>query len=118
MLSRAARLQAAALVWLVALLWAPVGFAQDPFGGDIGGGSPGGGFGAGSQKQKPKKKNPDEPETHAASGAGDHVIPPGGEPTLPDNPLAVPEAVAKGIGSDAALGRRSRVEPLWALLRG
>lgn len=110
MLSRAARFQAAALVWLVALLWAPLGFAQDPFGGDIGG-APGGGFGQGSpSKQKPKKKNPDEPETHAASGAGDHVIPPGGEPTLPDNPLAVPEAVAKGIGSDAALDEPSLAE--------
>src|SRR5262245_16987340 len=110
MSSRAARLRAAALVWLVALFWAPFGFAQDPFGGDMGG--PGGGFSpsAPRSKQQQSKKKPDEPETHAASGAGDHVIPPGGEPTLPDDPLAVSEAVAERIGSDAALDEPSPSE--------
>jgi len=104
MSSRAARLRAAALAWIVALLWAPLGFAQDPFGGDMGG-PPGGNFGA-QPKSKAKPKASDQPETHAASGAGDHVIPPGGEPTLPEDPLAIPEAVAKRIGSDAALDER------------
>jgi hypothetical protein len=102
MSSRAARLRAAALVWIVALLWAPLGFAQDPFGGDMGG-PPGGNFGPQSKPKSKQKANPDQPETHAASGAGDHVIPPGGEPTLPEDPLALPDAVAKSIGSDAAL---------------
>lgn len=57
----------------------------------------------GAPRAKAKPKASDQPETHAASGGGDQMIPPGGEPTLPDNPLEVSEAVAKRIGSDAAL---------------
>ena len=34
------------------------------------------------------KKDPDEPELHAAPGASDQVVAPGSEPSLPDNPLA------------------------------
>ena len=104
MLSRAARLRAAALVWLSVAFWALTGAAQDPFGGDMGGPSPGGGFG-GAPKAKPKgpPKPSDQPETHAASGAGDHLVTPGGEPTLPEDPLALPDAIAQRVGTDARL---------------
>src|SRR5262245_38823360 len=105
MSSRAARLRAAALVWIAALLWVPLAFAQDPFGGDMNSPTPGG-FGP-QPRQKPKPKPSDAPETHAASGADEHLIPPGGEPTIPDDPLALPDAIAKRIGSDATLDEPS-----------
>lgn len=68
-------------------------------------GMPGGGFGGpgpseGSGSKKPKKKNPDEPETHAATGAGDEVVAPGGEPTLPEKPLELAPRTLRHIGSD------------------
>src|SRR5687767_766408 len=106
MSSRAARLRAAALVWLAASCWAPLALAQ--LGGDMGGPPGGSTFSPGQQRPKPKKgKEADQPETHAASGAGDHVIPPGGEPTLPDDPLAISDAVAQRIGTDATLDEPS-----------
>ncbi len=104
MLSSAARIRAAALICL-SCFWASTAFGQDPFGSDLG--DPGGGFGnrppAGAAKPKPSTRPSDAPETHAASGAGDRLVTPGGEPTLPDDPLALPEVIAKQIGSDAAL---------------
>jgi hypothetical protein len=63
------------------------------------GGGPGPGGGGGGQK-KPKKKDPNEPETHAATGAGDEVVAPGGEPTLPEKPLEVSKRTERHIGSD------------------
>jgi hypothetical protein len=69
-----------------------------PMGGGMGGGMPG----AGGKKAPKKKKNPNEPETHAASGASDEVLPTGSEPALPPDPLGVPKPVKAQIGSDAA----------------
>jgi len=69
-------------------------------------GMPGGGFGgpgpgpSGGGEAKKKKKNPDEPETHAATGAGDEVVAPGGEPTLPEKPLELKPRTLRHIGSD------------------
>src|SRR5205823_2268031 len=81
----------------------------DQFGGGMGPGmgrpSMGGGMtppGQGGGGKKPKKKS-NEPETHAASGATDDVVPPGTEPTLPAKPLELSPAVRNRIGSDAAM---------------
>jgi hypothetical protein len=96
-------IRAALLAWMLLLAGTGTSSAQDPFGNDMG--PPSGGFGGSRPRQKaqPKKKNPDEPETHAASGAGDHLLTPGGEPTLPEKPLEIPDSIAKRIGSDARL---------------
>ncbi len=70
----------------------------------------GGGFGppTPSRPGKPQPSRPsDVPETHAASGAGDRLVTPGGEPTLPDDPLAISETVASQIGTDAAANEPS-----------
>jgi hypothetical protein len=64
--------------------------------GGPGMGSPGGG---GGEKKKPKK-DPNEPETHAATGAGDNVVAPGGEPSLPEEPLKLKKSTLRRIGSD------------------
>lgn len=55
------------------------------------------------QQQTAPKKDPNAPETHAASGSGDDSIPKTttGEPTLPQNPLEIPDSVKKQIGSSA-----------------
>src|SRR5690606_25662552 len=80
-------------------LWAswaaPVAAQVDPFGG---------GMGAGQQQaptqQKPKAPPPGTPELHAASGGGDSTLPEGSEPTLPEAPLAISEALRARLGSD------------------
>lgn len=105
-------LWAVVLVISVGIFSTPKALAQ-MFGPGMGGGmgpgmgggmSPGMGGGMGqSGGKKPKKKNPNEPETHAASGASEEVVPPGTEPTLPAKPLEVPPEVKSKIGSDAAL---------------
>lgn len=66
---------------------------------------PGGGMRppAGGRPAPSSPRPSDQPETHAASGAGDRLVTPGGEPTLPEDPLAIPEAVAEQIGTDAQL---------------
>ncbi len=78
----------------------------DQFGGGMGG-PMGGGMGSRPSGQAPAKKkkkaDPKQPETHAASGASDDVLPAGSEPTLPDKPLEIPPKVKARIGSDAAL---------------
>src|SRR5215471_14265480 len=49
-----------------------------------------------------KTPNPKEPQTHAASGASDESMRLGGtEPSLPINPLEIPDKIKKEIGSDA-----------------
>lgn len=86
--------------------WAPAVLAQDPFGPGLG--DPGNSIsprpppGAGRPKPSTSPSS-DVPETHAASGAGDRLVTPGGEPTLPEDPLALPDVIAKQIGSDAVL---------------
>jgi hypothetical protein len=103
MSSRAGRRCVAALVCALAVYRSAPAHAQDPFGSDLG--DPG--FPsrppAGGARPKPSKPSDDAPETHAASGAGDRLVTPGGEPQLPEEPLKIPEAVAKQIGSDATL---------------
>jgi hypothetical protein len=75
-----------------------------PGGGGMGmpgfGGGPGPSPGGGGGAKKPKKKDPNEPETHAATGAGDTVVAPGGEPTLPEKPLELSPRTKRHIGSD------------------
>ncbi len=70
------------------------------------GGGMGPGFGGNRPKPEPKQKpkqDPDMPETHAASGSGDSMLPQGSEPTLPEKPLEISESVAKRIGTDKVL---------------
>jgi len=55
--------------------------------------------GARPQTKTPKKKK-GQPEMHAAPGAGDQLVPPGSEPSLPDHPLQVSKKTRKRIGSD------------------
>lgn len=60
----------------------------------------------GGPQRPPKQKAPpkeDVPETHAAPGASDSLIPPGSEPALPDDPLELKDSIAKRIGSDMKL---------------
>lgn len=52
-----------------------------------------------SQSKKKKKKN-GGPELHAAPGAGDQLVPPGSEPSLPEHPLEIGKKTRKRIGSD------------------
>jgi len=87
------------------LTLAPNARAQGMMPGGMGGpgmgpgmGGPGG-PGGGQAKKKPKK-DPNEPETHAATGAGDTVVAPGGEPSLPEEPLKLKKTTAARIGSD------------------
>jgi len=70
--------------------WAQVGMP-----GGVGGPPPGGG------NSKPKAQ-PDQPETHAASGAEEASPLQTQEPSLPPDPLDIPANVASQIGSSAA----------------
>jgi hypothetical protein len=73
-------------------------------------GGMGGGFGPGTglPQQKPSKPPPPKktesgeeiPEMHAASGGAESTIQQGNEPTLPEEPLAVSDAVKAQIGTD------------------
>jgi hypothetical protein len=76
--------------------------AQDPMGGGMMPGFGGGGGPPPGEAKKPKK-DPNEPETHAATGAGDTVVAPGGEPTLPEEPLKLSPRTRGRIGSDLDL---------------
>lgn len=98
------RATSAAALGLALLLGAESARAQ--FGPTFGGGGPTGG----NIPQRPPptqssgpKKPANMPETHAASGASESLVPPGQEPTLPDKPLELKPSVASRIGSDAAL---------------
>src|SRR5258706_14485552 len=69
-------------------------------------GGPGMGPGMGqsprSAPKKPAAPNPNEPQTHAASGASDDAMRLGGaEPSLPTNPLEISPEVRDKIGTDA-----------------
>ena len=83
------------------------GMSPGGMGGGMGPGmGPGMGGGMGPRGGAPapkKKKEPaaGEPEFHAASGASDQLVAPGGEPSLPEKPLELKRSVAKDIGSDA-----------------
>ena len=65
-------------------------------------GGPGMGPGPSSAPKKPAAPNPNEPQTHAASGASDDTMRLGGsEPGLPQNPLEISPEVRSQIGTDA-----------------
>jgi hypothetical protein len=98
---------------LAVALFATNALAQDPMGPGLmpqmGGGPPPSGA------SSAPKKDPNMPEMHAASGASDSLIAPGGEPTLPAEPLKLSERALERIGSDLELGnleqgRASRTE--------
>jgi hypothetical protein len=90
------RLAIAALVTSAFFAPSPAA-AQDPMGPGL---MPGFGSGSDPQPKAKPKKDPNEPETHAASGADDTVVAPGGEPSLPDEPLKLKEKTLDRIGSD------------------
>lgn len=76
----------------------PGGFSN---GGIPGAGIPGSGVpGSGSPSRKQPDKKPTGPETHAASGADDGPKLPTQEPTLPEDPLALPKDSKVRLGSD------------------
>ena len=80
-----------------ALIAATPALAVAQFPGGIGG--PGGpGVGGPPQSKPPPKQQ--GPETHAASGADDAPKLPTQEPTLPEDPLALPKGAKKRIGTD------------------
>ena len=92
----------------IAVTAAPsIAHAQFPGGGmspGMGGMGPGGmggmGSGMGNQRKKPQPKQ-EGPETHAASGADDAPRMPTQEPTLPEDPLALPKASTLRLGTDS-----------------
>lgn len=115
-------LRAAVFLALAVILGSNEAFAQfggggggfGPMGPGMGGPTPG----ATQSAKKPKKRKSNEPETHAAAGASEEVVPAGAEPALPAQPLHVPKSVARRIGSDAALdepetGRSSETNRLF-----
>jgi hypothetical protein len=59
-------------------------------------------------KKEEKKRNEDEPELHAAPGVSDEELGSGSEPTMPADPLAIPEHVAKRIGTDTPLDEQEQ----------
>jgi len=70
--------------------------------GGMGPGGPGGPGGPPPQgRPKQQQPNPAEPQSHAASGAEEAQPLQTQEPSLPQDPLAVPPAVAKQLGSSA-----------------
>jgi hypothetical protein len=90
----------ALLVGFGLALVAGTGSAQDGFGPGL---QPGFGQGPGGPpKSAPTqpKKDPNEPELHAAPGASDQVVAPGGEPSLPEDPLTISQRTFDRIGSD------------------
>ncbi len=98
----------ALLAALIALAWAPAASAQFP----------GGGFGPPLPQQQPSssskpKKDPNQPETHAAPGSGDDTIPKTttGEPSLPNDPLEIPDDIKKQIGSSGTVPNPAPVGP-------
>jgi hypothetical protein len=107
-LSRISTLSAA----LAVALFATNALAQDPMGPGL---MPQMGGPPSSGAPSAPKKDPNMPEMHAASGASDSLIAPGGEPTLPAEPLKLSERTLERIGSDLELGnleqgRASRTE--------
>ena len=89
------------------LALSPSALAQnDPFGQGLGGGDSSLGGSKPTEKRAPAPgaapgSDPnDAPESHAASGGMDSVIPEGNEPRLPEDPLAIDPDMAAQIGSD------------------
>ncbi len=96
------RFAAAAAAAAVVIALPCVASAQFPGGGmgpggGMSPGGPGGGVGNTKKKAPPKQEGP---ETHAASGADDAGRMPTQEPTLPEDPLALPKASKARIGTD------------------
>lgn len=90
-------LRAAALLGVcLGLTWLSPARAQDPYGPGV---APMGMGGPPSSEAAPPKPS-DAPETHAASGATDSIVPEGNEPALPANPLKTSKKTRAAIGSD------------------
>ena len=105
----------ASVMWRLSLAIFAIGSSAWGQMGMMGGGmSPGMGGGMGpppsskKAKKEEKKRNEDEPELHAAPGASDEELGSGSEPTLPADPLAIPEHVNKQIGTDTALDEQEQ----------
>lgn len=77
--------------------------------GGMGPGGPGGG--PPPSQGRPKQPPPDQPQTHAASGSDEAGQLQTQEPSLPQDPLAVPPAVAKRLGSSADPEATPPMEP-------
>jgi hypothetical protein len=59
------------------------------------------GFGSAPPEPQQKAAKPsNEPETHAAPGAEDNVVAPGGEPSLPEEPLKLRRRTLERVGTD------------------
>jgi hypothetical protein len=84
---------------LAVLAFCRPALAQDPYGPGI---APMTGVGPGSGQSEPSAPA-NAPETHAAPGATDPLLPPGDQPGLPEEPLAIPPRVERRIGSDFRL---------------
>ena len=83
-------------ITFVSPLW-----AQDPFGpGVMPGGMSGPPSGPPPSSAAPPKPPPGTPELHAASTGDDSLLPPGAEPSLPQEPLKLNKFVREHIGSD------------------
>ncbi|HEY6726047.1 MAG TPA: hypothetical protein VI197_18560 [Polyangiaceae bacterium] len=95
MSQRSASGAGAALVLACLALWATPVRAQDPYGPGV---APMGAGGPPASGGEPKPS--DVPETHAASGATDSIVPEGNEPALPAKPLKTSKRTAAAIGSD------------------
>ena len=80
------------------VVMAPLAFAQP--GAGMGAG-PGGATPPPAARAKPKAAPTGQPETHAASGSEENPQVQTQEPSLPQEPLAIPPGVAKRIGSSA-----------------
>lgn len=96
---------------LATAMFLATGSAHAQFGAGMGGPAP--------QQSKPRK-DPNAPETHAAPGADNDAIPKNttSEPTLPDDPLAIPEPLQSRIGSnfDADAARETSGKSSYFLL--
>ena len=82
-----------------ALAFSMTALAQDPYGPGVAPMGVGGPPPAQSGEPKPS----DLPETHAASGATDSIVPEGNEPALPEDPLKVSDKTRALIGTDLDL---------------
>ncbi len=99
-MSHPKRALGAGAVVLVSLLVAANAWAQDPFGPGM---QPMQQAPPTKSGSAPAKPPPGAPELHAASGAGDTLVPPGSEPSLPADPTHIKKKVKKRIGTDVQL---------------
>ncbi len=87
------------MVAALILVGLPARAQSDPYGPAMSPMMPGQPPPRGRPSKQPKKKK-GQPELHAAPGAGDQLVPPGSEPSLPDHPLRIKKSTRLRIGSD------------------